>query len=130
VGALMRVVVLGFFTITLVVYAIDHGVHGFPVSDLSPTMGRLPRPGPARAVQLRRLRAAERRGGGDGRPAARRAPLRHPERHHRRLLYAVPVFGIIVVLPPEAITGIGGFIDAVNTTFGVYGGAKGLPARA
>jgi amino acid transporter len=30
VGALMRIVVLGFFTITLIVYAIDHGVHGFP----------------------------------------------------------------------------------------------------
>jgi glutamate:GABA antiporter len=40
------------------------------------------------------------------------------------LLYAVPVFSIILVLPPEAITGIGGFIDAVTTTFtGVYGDA-------
>jgi amino acid transporter len=42
------------------------------------------------------------------------------------LLYAIPVFGIILVLPPEAVTGIGGFLDAVATTFTVYGGAKGF----
>src|SRR3954451_7374681 len=40
------------------------------------------------------------------------------------LLYTIPIFGIILVLPPEAVTGIGGFLDAVSTTFGVYGGAK------
>jgi amino acid transporter len=32
------------------------------------------------------------------------------------LLYAVPIFGILVVLPENAITGIGGFIDAVSTS--------------
>jgi hypothetical protein len=36
-GAYMRVFVLGFFTITVIVYAFKHGVHGFPVSDLKPT---------------------------------------------------------------------------------------------
>jgi amino acid transporter len=39
------------------------------------------------------------------------------------LLYVVPIFGIILVLPAKAITGIGGFIDAVTTVFSVYGGA-------
>jgi glutamate:GABA antiporter len=42
------------------------------------------------------------------------------------LLYAIPIFGIILVLPPEAVSGIGGFLDAVSTTFGVYGSAKGF----
>jgi amino acid transporter len=33
------------------------------------------------------------------------------------------VFGILAVLPASKITGIGGFLDAVKTTFSVYGGA-------
>src|SRR3954451_19075333 len=45
------------------------------------------------------------------------------------LLYAGPIFGIILVLPPEAVTGIGGFLDAVSTTFGVYRGAKDFLLR-
>ncbi len=40
------------------------------------------------------------------------------------LAYSIPVFGILAVLPSKAITGIGGFLDAVHTTFGVYGGAQ------
>jgi amino acid transporter len=124
VGALMRVVVLGFFTITLVVYAIDHGVHGFPVSDLSPTMGVFLALVP---LVLFNYVGFELQNGA----AEEMDDPQHdvPLSVIRSgiigvLLYAVPVFGIIVVLPPEAITGIGGFIDAVNTTFGVYGGAK------
>ena len=30
-----------------------------------------------------------------------------------------PIFGIVFVLPPEAITGLGGFIDAINRVHGV-----------
>ena len=40
------------------------------------------------------------------------------------LAYSIPVFGILAVLPSSQITGIGGFLDAVHTTFGVYGGAQ------
>ncbi|MGZ4155495.1 MAG: APC family permease, partial [Actinomycetota bacterium] len=39
------------------------------------------------------------------------------------LLYVVPILGIILVLPAQAVTGIGGFIDAVTKVFSVYGGA-------
>jgi glutamate:GABA antiporter len=40
------------------------------------------------------------------------------------LAYGIPIFGILEVLPSSKITGIGGFLDAVHTTFGVYGGAQ------
>ena len=39
------------------------------------------------------------------------------------LLYVIPIGGIMLVLPTESVTGIGGFIDAVTKTFSVYGGA-------
>ena len=35
----------------------------------------------------------------------------------------IPVLGILLVLPAEKVTGIGGFVDAINETFTVYGGA-------
>jgi amino acid transporter len=40
------------------------------------------------------------------------------------LCYGIPIFGILAVLPSGQITGIGGFLDAVHTTFSVYGGAQ------
>jgi amino acid transporter len=40
------------------------------------------------------------------------------------LMYVIPIFCILLVLPASKVTGIGGFIDAVTLTFhGVYGGA-------
>src|SRR5436309_1839427 len=36
-GAFLRLFVLGFFTITVIVYAFKHGVRGFPAGDLKPT---------------------------------------------------------------------------------------------
>src|SRR5581483_5894025 len=38
------------------------------------------------------------------------------------LLYGLPILGILLVLPVKAITGLGGFIDAVRQVFTVYGG--------
>ncbi len=40
------------------------------------------------------------------------------------LMYAIPILGILLVLPQDAISGIGGFVDAIQTVFGVYGGAS------
>jgi amino acid transporter len=123
VGAAMRVVVLGFFSITVVVYGIKHGVHGPPLSGLKPTgavfLALVPlllfnyvgfelqngaaeeMTDPQRDVPISVLRSAV----------------------IGVLLYAIPIAGIIIVLPAKAITGIGGFIDAVTTVFSVYGGA-------
>jgi len=35
------------------------------------------------------------------------------------LLYAIPIFAIILVQPADKVTGIGSFIDAVTETFSV-----------
>ena len=39
------------------------------------------------------------------------------------LLYVIPILGILLVLPLDKVTGIGGFVDAVTEMFSVYGGA-------
>jgi glutamate:GABA antiporter len=123
-GALLRIVVMGFFTLTVVIYGIEHGVDGFAAGDLSPTkavfLGLVP-------VLLFNYVGFELQNG-----AAEEMddPQRDVPVSVLRsgiigvLLYVVPILGIILVLPDKDVTGIGGFIDAVTKTFSVYGGAS------
>jgi glutamate:GABA antiporter len=124
VGAFLRIAVLGIFTITTVIYGIDHGIHGFPVSDLKPTgaifLALVP-------LLLFNYVGFELQNG-----AAEE--MQDPQKDVPRsvivsgtmgvLMYAIPVFAIIAVLPAKKVTGIGGFIDAVTETFTVYGSAQ------
>ena len=123
-GAILRVLVLGFFSITVIAYGIKHGVAGFSVSDMSPTravfFGLVP-------LLLFNYVGFELQNG-----AAEE--MENPQRDVPLsvlrsgitgvLMYVVPIFCILVVLPASKVTSIGGFIDAVTLTFhGVYGGA-------
>jgi amino acid transporter len=123
VGAFMRVIVLGFFTITVGIYAIEHGVDGFASHELSPT----------RAVFLALVPVLLFNYVGFELQNGAAEEMENPQRDvpisvlrsgiAGVLLYVIPVFGIIAVLPAEEVTGIGGFIDAVTKVFSVYGGA-------
>jgi glutamate:GABA antiporter len=124
VGAFLRVIVLGFFTLTTIIYAIKHGVNGFPAGDLKPTgaifLALVP-------VLIFNYVGFELQNG-----AAEE--MENPQRDVPLsvlrsgitgvLLYAIPIFAILIVLPLKQVTGIGGFLDAVTETFTVYGGAQ------
>jgi glutamate:GABA antiporter len=122
-GAFLRVVVVGFFTLTAIVYALDNGVSGFPV-ELQPTGAVFLALVPLLlfnyvGFELENSAAEE---------------MENPQRDvpvavvrsaiAGVLLYAIPILAIILVLPAEKVTGIGGFIDAVTETFSVYGDAQ------
>jgi glutamate:GABA antiporter len=123
-GAALRYIVLGFFSLTVIIYGIKHGVAGFAAHQLSPTraifFGLVP-------LLLFNYVGFELQNG-----AAEE--MDNPQRDvpisilrsgiSGVLMYAVPIFCILLVLPAKAVTGIGGFIDAVTLVFhGVYGGA-------
>jgi amino acid transporter len=123
-GAILRGVVLGFFSITVIIYGIRHGFAGFAVSDMSPTravfFGLVP-------VLLFNYVGFELQ---NGAAEEMEDPQRDVPISVLRsgiagvLMYVIPIFCIILVLPLKQVTGIGGFIDAVTLTFhGVYGGA-------
>src|SRR4029453_11309595 len=124
VGALMRVLVLGLFTITTIIYAFDHGVDGFPLGDLKPTgaifLALVP-------LLLFNYVGFELQ---NGAAEEMEDPQKDVPLSVLRsgvigvLLYAIPIFAILIVLPQEKGTGIGGFLAAVADTFSVYGGAS------
>jgi glutamate:GABA antiporter len=123
-GAIVRFAVLGFFSITILIYAIKNGVHGYAAGDFSPSkavfIGLVP-------LLIFNYVGFELQNG-----AAEE--MQNPQRDVPRtvagsgilsvVLYGVPIFGILTVLPTQKVTGIGGFLDAVNGTFSVYGGAQ------
>ncbi len=124
VGAIVRIGVLGLFSLTVVIYASEHGVHGYPIHEFRPStavfLGLVP-------LLLFNYVGFELQNG-----AAEE--MVDPQKDVPRsvtvggiiavLCYAIPIFGILAVLPPSKISGIAGFLDAVKTTFSVYGGAQ------
>jgi glutamate:GABA antiporter len=123
-GAILRFAVLGFFSITVIIYGIKHGVAGFQTSQLTPSravfFGLVP-------ILLFNYVGFELQNG-----AAEE--MENPQKDVPLsilrsgiagvLMYVIPIFCILLVLPASKVTGIGGFIDAVTLTFhGVYGGA-------
>ena len=123
-GAIARIVVLGFFTFTLVVYAAEHGVEGFAVGDMSPTLPVLFALAPAILFNYVGFELQ------NGAAEEMVNPQRDVPVSVLRsgilgvTLYCVPVLGILLVLPQSQITGIGGFVDAVKETYSVYGSAQ------
>ena len=123
-GAILRFAVLGFFSMTVIIYGIKHGVAGFQLSEITPTraifFGLVP-------LLLFNYVGFELQNG-----AAEE--MENPQKDVPLsilrsgitgvLMYVIPIFCILLVLPASKVTGIGGFIDAVTLTFhGVYGGA-------
>ena len=122
-GAILRGVVLGLFSITMIIYGAKHGFSNFQ-GHVTPTravfFGLVP-------VLLFNYVGFELQNG-----AAEE--MENPQRDVPLsilrsgitgvLMYVVPVFCILLVLPLKQVTSIGGFIDAVTVAFnGVYGGA-------
>jgi glutamate:GABA antiporter len=122
IGAWVRVVVLGFFTVTVVVYALSHGVHGIAAGDLKPTW----------AVFIATVPVLFFNFIGFELPNAAGDEMKDPQRDvpftviraafATMVLYGLPILSILLVLPTSQVTGLSGFIDAMKTVFTVYGG--------
>jgi len=126
VGAIVRVLVLGLFSITAIIYGAKHGFHGFGFSDMSPTMTVFLTLVPLLlfnyvGFELQNGAAEEMT---DPQGDVPKSVMRSGSTGV--LLYAIPILCILLVLPQDKVTGISGFLDAVSATFSVYGGAAHL----
>jgi amino acid transporter len=122
-GAFARFILLGFFTITVIVYATKHGVHGLSAGNFKPSEA-----GFVALVAVLLFNYV-----GFELPNSAGEEMTNPQRDvpfgiarstvASFLLYAVPVLGILVVLPASQVTNFGGFVDAIQQVFTVFGGS-------
>jgi glutamate:GABA antiporter len=121
-GAFARFLLLGFFTVSVVIFAIQNGVNGVHPGDFGISY--------AGFVALIGLIMFSLVGfelpntaGDEMKDSQKDVPysiLRSAI--VAILLYGVPVLGILVVLPIDQVTNLGGFIDAIKSVFTIYGG--------
>ena len=129
-GALCRAFVLLFFSFTVLIYAFKHGINGFGFKDFIP--GATSASGTLIFLGVVPLLLFNYVGFELANAAAEEMvdPQKDVPKSVIRsaiatvILYSLPIFGILVVLPTDKIKGIDGFVGAVNAVFGdVYGGA-------
>jgi glutamate:GABA antiporter len=121
-GAFARFILLGVFTISVIIYAAKHGAHGLGASGYKPSESGFVL---LTGVLLFNYVGFEL-------PSSAGQEMTNPQRDvpfaigrsavGSFLLYALPVLGILVVLPTSAITNFSGFISAIQDVFTVYGG--------
>jgi len=122
-GAWARILLLSFFTLSVVIYAFKHGLHFPAASKFSPTYTLFIALVPVLFFNFVGFEL----------PSAAGDEMKDPQKDvpftvlraalTAIFLYGIPVLAIIAVLPPEKITGLGGFIDAMKEVFTVYGSA-------
>ena len=125
IGAWGRMIVLGFFSITVAIYAIKHGVHGVSGGSFKPTYVAF-----IALVPILFFNYV-----GFELPNAAGDEMKNPQRDvpftviraaiASIVLYGVPILMILLVLPLSQVTSLGGFIDSIKTVFTVYGGHVG-----
>jgi glutamate:GABA antiporter len=121
-GAFARFLLLGLFTLSVIIFAVKHGVHGLGASGYKPTEG-----GFVLLVGVLLFNYV-----GFELPSSAGEEMKNPQRDvpfaivrstvGSVLLYALPVIGILIVLPTSAITNFSGFVSAIQDVFTVYGG--------
>ncbi|MDQ4214549.1 APC family permease [Microbacterium capsulatum] len=122
-GGIVKVALLAIFVVTVVLYAIQHGVHGYAVGDFSPTMGGFLAVTPVILFAVVGFEA----------PNGAAEEMRDPQKDIPRavassglisiLCYLVPIFAILAVLPADKVQGATGLLDAFKEVFTVYGAA-------
>jgi glutamate:GABA antiporter len=131
IGAFMRSVLLGFFALSVVIYAVKNGIHDtFGGSSFLPSY----------AIFIAAVPVLIFNFVGFELPSAAGEEMENPQRDVPAgiarsavgtvLLYGVPILAILLLLPKGQVTGLTGFLAAIKSVFTVYGGhiaANGTP---
>ena len=121
-GAYARFIVLGLFTFSIILYANKFGIHGPSFHDFGVTWSGLVA---VIALILFNFVGFENpnSAGDEMKDSQKDVPFAvFRSAIVAIVLYGVPIFGVILVLPTDQVSGLGGFIDSVKATFRVFGG--------
>jgi amino acid transporter len=122
IGAYARVVLIAGFTVTVIIYACVHGIHGFPARDFKPTYGVFILAAPVLFFNFEGFELPS-TASGEMIDAIKNVPAAIARGAVGTvIMYGVPILAILIVLPVDQIGSLGGFIAAIQTVFTVYGG--------
>ncbi|WP_307804653.1 APC family permease [Streptomyces sp. VRA16 Mangrove soil] len=124
-GALVKVLCLALFTVTALLYGIEHGFQGLTDTRFTPSTAGFLALVPILLFAYVGFEA----------PNAAGEEMHDPQRDVPAALgrsatvaaccYLLPVLALLTVVPAQKVTGIGGFMEGARLVFGVYGGAAG-----
>jgi glutamate:GABA antiporter len=124
-GAIGQIALLAFFTVSVALYGMQHGVHGISAADLTPS----------RTVFIAIVPVLLYSFVGVELPASAAEEMINPRRDipaaigragiGQALMYGIPILAVLIVLPAERITSLHGLIDALETVLTSYGGTTG-----
>lgn len=122
IGGFLRVIIPVFFMVSVVVYAIKHGVHGFGGHAFLPSYAVFIALAPLLFFNYTGFEL----------PSAAGEEMTNPQRDVpyaigrsallTLLFFGGPILCVLLVLPTGQATALGGFLDAVKAVFTVYGG--------
>lgn len=123
IGAIARFVLLGLFSVLVVVYGAKHGFHGTGTSGYAPSFSGFVALVPLILFSLVGFELPNAAG-----EEMTDAQTDVPSGIFKSvvatgLLYGLPVLGILLVLPESQATGLAGFPDAIRQTLTVFGGS-------
>ena len=121
-GVLSRLILIPLFTITVIAFGIVNGMGGVAFSDFGLSFDGLILTIPIILFAFLGLENV----------SAASAEMRYAKRDlpyavfrttaFSMLVYGIPIFAVLLVLPVNRVDGITGFVDALKTVFTVYGG--------
>ncbi|MFD0076977.1 APC family permease [Streptomyces sp. NPDC127166] len=124
-GAAVKVLTLAVFTVTALLYGLEHGFHGLTDAHFTPTTAGFLALVPILLFAYVGFEA----------PNAAGEEMHDPQRDVPAALgrsasvaaccYLLPVLALLAVVPAHQVTGIGGFMEGARLVFGIYGGAAG-----
>ncbi|MFL5860623.1 MAG: APC family permease [Solirubrobacteraceae bacterium] len=124
IGAFVKLTLVGFVSLTVVIYAFSHGVHGYGIGSFSPTLVGFLGAVPVLLFAISGFECGS--AAGDEMTNARRdGPLFITRSATISVgCYLIPILAVLLVVPVKRITGVSGFMDAVSLTFSIYGSAR------
>jgi len=122
IGAIARFLLLGLFSVLVVIYGIENGFHGPSADTYLPSASGFVALVPLILFSLVGFELPDAAGEEMEDPARDVPPGIIKSVVATALLYGIPVLGILVVLPTDQATGLAGFPDAIRQTLTVFGG--------
>jgi amino acid transporter len=123
-GAFVKIGLVAFVCFTVLIYAIDNGVHGAGAGDFSPTLAGFLGAVPLLLFAMSGFEC-ETAAGEEMRNAQRDVPRSIAASAFVSVgCYLLPILAILIVMPAGQVSSVAGFMDAVSRSFSVYGGAQ------